>query len=150
MAYVHWTIAIVEVCWIFPNWFQFDRLWEQTIQVLSKTFIHWFSCPLIFLDFSWLRFVRQNSSFSTLFAAKMEPHERARYTFHNLLRRLLIVIGHNFIKEGGFKPNLFTFFLYALNVFGSVSCIYTVLWYDFETALNSIGYGAVNIQVTYK
>lgn len=80
----------------------------------------------------------------------MEPLERVRYTFYNLLRNLLIVVGHNFLEEGGFKPNLFSFFLYGLNVLGTVSCIYTVLYYDVETGLKSIGYGAVNIQVTYK
>lgn len=80
----------------------------------------------------------------------MEPHERIRFTFHTLERTLLIVVGHNFFEDGGFKPNLISFFLYGLNMLGITSCIYTFLWYDISTGLNSIGYGAINIQVKYK
>lgn len=79
----------------------------------------------------------------------MQPHERIRHTFYTLLRKLLIIVGHNFIDEGGFKPNLFSFFLYVLNVLGFASCIYTFFWYDIETGLKTIGYGAVNIQVMF-
>lgn len=41
----------------------------------------------------------------------------------------------------------FRFFLYGLNVLGFTSCIYTVLAYDVATGLDSIGCGAINIQV---
>lgn len=77
----------------------------------------------------------------------MEPHERIRYTFYTLLRKLLIASGHDFFQNGGFKPNLYTFFLYGLNALGFSFCIYTVIWYDVATGLHSIGYGAVNVQV---
>ena len=77
----------------------------------------------------------------------MEPHDRMRYTFYNLLRKILISIGHNFFCDGGFKPTFYTIFLYGLNALGVTSCIYTLIWYDVSTGLNAIGYGAINIQV---
>lgn len=79
----------------------------------------------------------------------MEPHERIRYIFHTLQRKLLIIVGHNFYDKGGFKTNFLSFCMYALNTLGLTSCIYTLLWYDTSTGLNSIGYGAINIQVMY-
>lgn len=78
----------------------------------------------------------------------MEPHERIRYTFYNLLAKLLMSIGHNYLHKNGFKPHLYTYFMYLVNAVGFTSCIYTIIWYDAATALNSIGYGAVNVQVT--
>lgn len=77
----------------------------------------------------------------------MNSHERIRYIFYNLFRKLLFSIGHDFLQEEGFKPTAYTFFLYGINVLGFTSCIYTIIWYDVSTKLNSIGYGAVNIQV---
>lgn len=77
----------------------------------------------------------------------MKPHERIRHTYHILLRKLLVAVGHDFLQKGGFKPSSYTFFLYGLNAFGFASCIYTVLVYDVATGLNSIGIGANNIQV---
>lgn len=77
----------------------------------------------------------------------MKPHETIRYVFHNLLRNILIVLGHNFLQMDGFKPTPYTYFLYLTNVFALMSCIYTVMWYDISTGLNSFGYGAANIQV---
>lgn len=82
-----------------------------------------------------------------LIQIKMKPHERIRYTFYNLFRKLLFSIGHDFLQKDGFKPTAYTFFMYGLNALGFTSCVYTIIWYDIATALNSIGYGAVNIQV---
>lgn len=78
---------------------------------------------------------------------RMQPHEKIRHIFYTLHRTLLIFVGHNLYQEGGFKPNWYTFLLYGLNTLGITSCIYTLLWYDVSTGLNSIGYGAINIQV---
>lgn len=78
---------------------------------------------------------------------KMKPHERIRYTFYDLFRKLLKSIGHDFLQKGGFKPTWYAFSLYGLNAFGFACCVYTVVVYDVSTGLNSIGYGAVNIQV---
>lgn len=80
----------------------------------------------------------------------MEPHERIRYTFHTLQRTLVTAVGHDFFEVGGFKTNFLSFFMYGLNTLGITSCIYTLLWYDIATGLNSIGYGAINIQVEFK
>lgn len=77
----------------------------------------------------------------------MEPHERIRYIFYNLLCKFLILVGHDFLGKDVFKPSLYTIFLYGLNALGFVSCIYTLIWYDISTGLNAIGYGAFNIQV---
>lgn len=77
----------------------------------------------------------------------MEPHERIRYVFYNLLRKFLIAVGHDFLHKDGFKPSLYSFFLYGINSFDFISCIYTMIWYDIATGLYSIGYGAINIQV---
>lgn len=77
----------------------------------------------------------------------MEPQERIRYTFYNLLRKCLIAMGHDFLQGDGFKPNLYAFFLYAINAIGFISCVYTVIWYDISTGLGSVGYGAISIQV---
>lgn len=79
----------------------------------------------------------------------MEPHERIRYIFHTLQRKLVIIVGHDFYEKGGFKTNFLSFCMYALNTLGLTSCIYTLLWYDTSTGLNSIGYGAINVQVMY-
>ena len=77
----------------------------------------------------------------------MEPHERIRYTFCTLLRKLLASIGHDFLRNGEFKPNFYSYFLYGINALGFTSCIYTLMTYDVATGLNSIGYGAVTVQV---
>lgn len=78
----------------------------------------------------------------------MQPHERIRHIFYNSFRKLLISTGHDYLGEGGeFKPNFLTYFMYLFNAVGFITCIYTIIWYDVETGLNSIGYGAVNIQV---
>lgn len=82
------------------------------------------------------------------FHIKMEPHERIRYVFYSLQRKLLIAVGHDFLGKDGFTPNSRTYFIYGLNALALASCIYTVIWYDISTGLNSLGYGAVNIQVT--
>lgn len=79
----------------------------------------------------------------------MEPHQRSRYTFYDSFRKILISIGHDndiFIKDS-FKPNFNSSFLYGLNALGFISCVYTIIWYDVSTGLNSIGYGAINVQV---
>lgn len=77
----------------------------------------------------------------------MKPDERIRWTFYDLFRKLLIIVGHDYLRKDGLKRNLYTYFVYFTNAVGFTSCIYTVMWYDFSTGLNSIGYGAVNIQV---
>lgn len=58
-----------------------------------------------------------------------------------------MAVGHDFLQSGGFKPTPYTFFMYGLNALGLISCIYTIIWYDVSTGLNSIGYGAINVQV---
>lgn len=81
----------------------------------------------------------------------MESLKRIRFIFHNFLRTALIAVGHDFLQKDGFKPNLYTFFLYGLDAFAIACCAYTVIWYDVSTGLNSIGYGAINVQVkTYQ
>lgn len=77
----------------------------------------------------------------------MEPYERMRYTFFRLFRTILIIIGHDYLRKEGLKRNWYTYSMYLVNVAGFTSCIYTVMCYDVPTGLNSIGYGAVNIQV---
>lgn len=61
---------------------------------------------------------------------------------------MLITAGHNYLHKDKFTPNLYTYFLYGLDALSFISCVYTVLVYDVSTGLNSIGYGAVSIQVT--
>lgn len=77
----------------------------------------------------------------------MKPYERIRYTFYNLLQKLLISIGHNYLVKDEFKPSPYSFSLYAVNILGLLTCVYTVIVYDIPTGLNAIGYGAISIQV---
>lgn len=77
----------------------------------------------------------------------MEPYERIRYVFYDLFHKLLIVTGHDYLRKGGLRRNYYSYFMYLANAVGFTSCIYTIIWYDAATGLNSIGYGTVNIQV---
>lgn len=52
----------------------------------------------------------------------MKPNERIHYTFFTLYRNLLIAIGHNYLQKGGFKLNLYKFFLFGFNTLGFTSC----------------------------
>lgn len=89
----------------------------------------------------------ENLRYKPHFDSSMEPHERIRYVFYNLLQKLLTSIGHNFLANGSFKPNAYSFFLYGLNALGFTSCVYTVISYGVSTGLSSICYGAINFQV---
>lgn len=94
----------------------------------------WTTTQLIFLGIETLKIY-------------FEPHQRIRYVFYNLLQKLLFPIGHDFLTEGGYKPTSNTYFMYCVNALSFASCIYTCIWYDISTGLNSLSYGAVNIQV---
>ena len=77
----------------------------------------------------------------------MEPHEKIRYSFYNLLRKLFIAVGHDFFGDDGFKPNLYTYCIYVVSVASFTSFLYTILVYDIAIKLTTIAYFAMFCQV---
>ena len=80
----------------------------------------------------------------------MQPHERIRYLFYVILRKIATLLGHDIFDKDGLKLNAISYFLYGLNAAGLSSTIYTFFMYDITTGLNSIGYGAINCEVSLK
>lgn len=77
----------------------------------------------------------------------MEPHEKIRHSFYKLLRKLFMAVGHDFLRDDGFKPNFYTYCIYLVSATTLTSFLYTILIYDIATKLGSIAYLAMFCQV---
>lgn len=79
----------------------------------------------------------------------MEPHEKIRYSFYHLLRKLFAAVGHDFLRADGFKPNFNTYCIYLVAVIAFTSFHYTIMTYDIVTKLSAIAYLALVYQVCH-
>lgn len=70
-----------------------------------------------------------------------------RNFFYSWCSFLFKCVGHDIYCDGGFKPNLYTFYVWFILVLFSVSAIYTLLFYNWFTRLNVIGSAAIAAQV---
>lgn len=68
----------------------------------------------------------------------MEPHQKMHHLFHNLLRKLFFVIGHDIFLPGVFKPYFHTYCMYALLAVFFAGAIKTLALYDLNVVLNMI------------
>lgn len=79
----------------------------------------------------------------------MEPHVKMHHLFHNLLRKLFIVIGHDIYRGSVFKPYGLTFVMYGLLLYFFTGVIKTAAFYDAEVILNMIPLVGLVLEVTY-
>lgn len=79
----------------------------------------------------------------------MQRHEQLHSLFYRWCRALFISVGHDIYQNGGFKRNLYTFYIYALIVLLEISIIYTIVYYDWFTRLNAIPILAISLQVSH-
>lgn len=77
----------------------------------------------------------------------MEPHEKMHYLFHNLLRKLFILIAHDIFRDGEFKPYPLTYFMYGLLGWFLASTFKTVAYYDRTVVLQMIAFLGVAAEV---
>lgn len=70
----------------------------------------------------------------------MEPHQKIRYLFHTLLRKLFIFIGHDIFRDGEFKPYSATYFIYVLFIIFFLGAFKTLAFYNMTVVLNMIAF----------
>lgn len=80
----------------------------------------------------------------------MKPHERMHHLFRNLIRKLLILVGQDFLRADEFEPYFYTYVMYCLDVFFIIICVYTIAQYDVRTTLDVIPLLGINAEVKYK
>lgn len=80
----------------------------------------------------------------------MQPHEKIRHLFFNLLRKLFIFIGHDFYGGGEFKPYWLSYIMYGYLASFYIGAIYTVIYYDMLEKLNTIALTGIAVQVKIK
>lgn len=75
-------------------------------------------------------------------------HEKIRLIFYSWCSALYKAVGHDIFGEDGFKPYLYTYFVWCILALFKISSIYTLIYYDWFTRLNVIGNAAVGLQVS--
>lgn len=69
------------------------------------------------------------------------------HLFHNLLRALFIIIGHDIFREGEFKPYALTYVMYGLLAWFFASIFKTVAYYDMTVVLQMIAFVGIAAEV---
>lgn len=78
----------------------------------------------------------------------MHRYERMRNFFYVWCSKLFESVGHNVYAEGGFKPNLYTYYMWLVLVTFIVCAMYTFVFYDWFIRLNTVANLAVALQVS--
>lgn len=77
----------------------------------------------------------------------MEPHQKLHHLFHNLLRKLFAIIGHDIFREGEFSPYMWTYVIWAtFGTFG-LGVYKTLLYYDMDQILNMLAFIGIALEV---
>lgn len=79
----------------------------------------------------------------------MEPHKKMHHLFHNWLRRLFVIIGHDIYRGSVFKPYGLTFASYGLFVLFFTGAYNTFIFYGGVVILNMIPFVGLAFQVMY-
>lgn len=149
---------MTEVFCLIPVWsINVEITWNEWFWYWFIAFLHHTYSSKLRFNHSWALGTSFHSDFrrvatsSNLYSVHFEhingiAWTNTIYIFH-FATQVIVFNWTWFLREDGFNPTLYSYSLYALNALGFTSCIYTLTVYDTKTRLNSIGYGAINVQV---
>lgn len=104
----------------------------------------WMNCFWLWFVISDRKFCHQNFQ---KFFHKMEPHEKLHHLFHNLLRKLFAIIGHDIFREGEFAPYTFTYIIWAVFATFGLGIYQTLLYYDRDQVLGVLAFVGIALEV---
>lgn len=79
----------------------------------------------------------------------MQPHERIRHVFFNLIRKIFIFVGHDFFAQEHFKPYFLTYVMYGCEALMYIGTVKTICFYDIAQKLNVIAFVGIAFQVKH-
>lgn len=77
----------------------------------------------------------------------MEPHEKIRDLFFIELRKIFVLLGHDFYRQAEFKPYFLTFCMYLSYSTFYFGVVKTIMFYSMVETLNMIAFVGVALQV---
>lgn len=77
----------------------------------------------------------------------MEPHEKIWDLFFIELRKIVVVLGHDYYRQAEFKPYFLTFCMYLYYSTFYFGVVKTIMFYSMVETLNMIAFVGVALQV---